>query len=159
MSLELDSNDLLDELELVSRQLIEEVNDLRPNQAELKPAPDQWSPKEVLCHLHDADQIYIQRMQKMLQEQGEEPLLRAFNAETLAKENDYQSQDWSKALREFITMRQQALKLFKELRLGQWYKAGMHQELGRINMFDIAQNMVEHTTRHLEQVRKAKSPA
>lgn len=154
MTLGLDSQDLLTDLTQVSQQLIEEVNDLRPAQATLSPALHEWSAKEVMCHLRDADRIYIERMQKMLQE--DEPLLRAFYPEALATENNYQNQDWTLAFREFLAARQQLITIFNELRPGQWYKAGMHQELGRINMFDIAQTITEHSRMHLAQLRNLK---
>ena len=150
MTLGLDSNDLLDELERVSQQLIEQVNDFLPAQANFSSAPGEWSSKEVLCHLHDADLIYIQRVKKMLLE--DEPILKAFNPEVLAEENNYPSQEWSLVLREFVETRQQLINNFRSLRPGQWYKAGLHQELGRINMFDIVESIVEHTRMHLAQV-------
>ena len=152
MTLGLDSNELLDELERASQQLIEQVNDLQPNEANRSSKSGEWSVKEVICHLGDADQIYIQRVQKMLQE--DEPILKAFKPETLAKENNYNDQEWSNSLRRFVIGRQQLITTFRNLRPGQWYKAGMHQELGRINMFDIVQTIVEHTQNHLDQARK-----
>lgn len=152
MTLGLDDKDVLDSLIKSSQEFITVVSDVRATDIEYSPVPDEWSVKEVLCHLRDADRIYVQRIQRMLQE--DEPVLQAFRPENLARENHYQEQNWQNIFREFMTARQDLIATFQQLRPNQWYRAGMHQELGRINMFDIVQTITDHTKLHLEQVQK-----
>lgn len=152
MTLGLDDQEVLDSLIKVSQEFLTVVSDLRTSDVEYSPAATEWSAKEVLCHLRDADKIYVQRIQKMLQE--DEPVLRAFTPESLAKENNYQEQNWQNVFREFMAARQELIGTFQQLRPSQWYRAGIHQELGRINMYDIAQTITDHTRLHLEQIQK-----
>src|SRR5437868_6025023 len=86
------SKELLLRLREISQELNAELMDLTDEDANFSPGEGEWSIKEVVCHLRDAEQIWYKRISRILQE--DEPFLRAFNPDELATEHDYKSQNW-----------------------------------------------------------------
>lgn len=143
--------DILAKLEEVSEQLSEEVRDLDNEDVSFNSDVDDWSVKQVVAHLRDAERIYAQRIKRILAE--EEPFLQAFNPDELAEERKYQDEDWAEVRSAFEEARKANIEALHTLTPAQWLKGGIHQERGRINLRDIAQALVSHSEEHLEQIR------
>ncbi|HEX2911439.1 MAG TPA: DinB family protein [Chloroflexia bacterium] len=145
------NKEVLLHLQEISKELEEELDNTLEEDANFNAAPGEWSVKEIVCHLRDAEHIYYRRLQQMLED--DEPFLRAFNPDELASERDYQAADWGEAVAAFKENRATNLNLLTELRPVQWLKGAIHQERGHITVHDIAEALVQHSTDHLEQIR------
>ena len=143
--------DILTRLQELEQVVTAEVCELDNEEVNFNSDVKEWSVKQIIAHLRDAEQIYHERMQKILAE--DEPFLRAFNPEELAEERNYQEENWEEVLKGFQANRARNLQLFQSLAPLQWQKAGIHQERGRITIHEIGESLVRHNEQHLEQIR------
>lgn len=143
--------DILARLEEVSEELNTEVQELDDEDVNFNSDVDDWSVKQIMAHLRDAERIYGQRIKRILSE--EEPFLQAFNPDELAEERKYQEEVWAEVRDTFQEARTANIELFRTLNPAQWLKGGIHQERGRITIRDIAQSLISHSEEHLEQIR------
>jgi uncharacterized damage-inducible protein DinB len=155
--IEAEAKSSLKRLEELTAQLFGELEELSLKQIEFKPAPQEWSIKQVICHLRDVDRIFRERADKMLEE--DEPFLRGFNPEELAEESGYSRSIWEEALTEFQKRRTENITFFRELRITQWLKRAIHQERGSIGMIDVIGSLITQSEMHLEQIRNNKKLA
>ena len=135
---------LPDQIETLVRGLDEEALRRRP-------APDQWSIKEVCAHLRDSLEIDGERIRRMLEE--DEPLISAYDQEALAREGDYQNASMPlvlTALRAFSGGNAYVLEGLSE---EQWRRGGRHEERGPISVGGYAEDQAGHVRAHLEQLK------
>jgi hypothetical protein len=135
----------------LTQLLNREIEGLSPKLYEFKPAPQEWSVKEIICHMRDVDEIFHDRCVRMVED--DEPFLRSFNPDELAEEKGYSRQLWEEIRQEWDTNRERNLELFKGLGPLQWLKGAFHQERGHFNVLDVASALVRQTEEHLEQIR------
>ncbi len=135
----------------LNQEIGTEINDLFEEDANFQGAENEWGIKQIICHLRDAEQIYSERLRKMLGE--DEPYLRAFNPDELAIENAYKEAKWEEVRKEYNAARQANLDILTALKPVQWLKGAIHQERGHITVHDIAEALVSHNENHLEQIR------
>lgn len=147
----LSPQDILARLEEVTGHITEEIQGLDNAEVNFNSDVDEWSVKQIMAHLRDAEEIFNQRLHKILEE--DEPFLRAFNPDELAAERSYQDDDWSQVVNAFQEARQNNLNLFRQLNPIHWNKAGIHQERGRFSIQEIGEYLVNHSEQHLEQIR------
>jgi uncharacterized damage-inducible protein DinB len=111
---------------------------------------ENWSIKEVIVHLRDVDDIFIGRMQRMLDEH--DPFLPAFDQEAYARERAYLDQDTAQALADFTTLRTRMVTQLLDADLG---RTGRHEEAGAWTIGGAAEHLVSHDLQHLAQVARA----
>jgi len=124
---------------------------LSDEQLRRRPAPDEWSLLEVLCHLRDAAEIEGTRIRRLVEE--DEPLLEPYDQEALARERNYAGDDPRRvrtALRAFWGGLAYQLEHLSE---EQWQRAGTHAERGRVTVASRAQLNAEHAQEHIGQLR------
>ncbi len=148
------SQEMLERVQTVSRELKAEIADLDEGLADFSPAKGEWSIKEIICHLRDVEQIFQQRMVLMLEE--EEPFLRGYNPQEMAIERDYPSEKWAMVLPAFLEIHKLNLDLLSRLEPFEWFRGAIHQERGHITIYDIAETLVDHFQLHIGQIRQNK---
>jgi len=143
--------EIVDTLRALPDQIEALVRDLDDEALRRRPAPDQWSIKEVCAHLRDSLEIDGERIRRMLEE--DEPLIPGYDQEALARESDYQNASMPlvlTALRAFSGGNAYVLEGLSE---EQWRRGGRHEERGPINVGGYAEQQAEHVRAHLEQLR------
>jgi hypothetical protein len=143
--------EIMDGLRALPSQVEELVQNLSEDAVCWRPAPIQWSVKEVCCHLRDSFEIDGERIRRMLDE--DEPFLPSYDQEALARERDYQSESMPRvltALRAFSGGLAYLLESFSE---EEWQRTGRHEERGPMSIAEYAQLLVDHGREHLEQIR------
>ncbi len=136
--------EVLTRLEEVTEQIVSEVSELDNGELNFNSDVDEWSVKQIVAHLLDAENIFHERIKKILAE--EEPFLPT-------QEREPEDQDWETELTAFKAAREENLRMFRELEPDQWSKAGIHQERARITLRDIGELLITHNQEHLEQIR------
>ncbi len=147
------SKELLSSLQEITKELNDEIEGVLEEDANFCPSQTEWSVKEILCYLNDADRITTKRINTILND--DEPFLQAFNPDELATEHDYKGQTWEEAQRNFFEARQANIQLLSSLEPIQWLKGAIHQERGHVTIQDLAETLNTYTRSYLEQIRHA----
>ncbi|MGH7321043.1 MAG: DinB family protein [Candidatus Rokuibacteriota bacterium] len=124
------------------------------NEAVLARRPDarSWAPKEVVCHLRDTEESFMQRFQAILV--MDEPKFLPVEPDRWAEERQYLRNNAGEALGAFRKRREETLALLRGLTAQQWPRGGVHAVRGRMTMDDWLSLMVWHDENHLDQLRR-----
>ncbi len=114
---------------------------------------DNWSIKEVLVHLRDAEQVALERFTRMARE--DHPYLPAYDQEAYARDRRYQDADAHAALNEFRDLRHRTVELFRGLKEADLDRTGRHEETGRITLRGHVEHIIAHDLNHLGQIARA----
>jgi hypothetical protein len=115
-----------------------------------RPAPEKWSPAEIIAHLADAEIVVSWRVRSILGAPGTP--IQAFDQDAWVVAGHYGKRDTRKSLEQFRVLRETNLALYKMLAPEQWKHYGIHAERGEESIERIVQMMAGHDINHLEQV-------
>jgi hypothetical protein len=130
------------------RQLVAEMaeQDLR-----WKPSVEEFSVVEQVCHLRDLEREgYSARIKKLLTEH--QPMLPDFDGSRIARERDYNRQDFESAFQEFARARTENVRLMKTLSPDQLNRSGALEGVGAITLEKLSLLMREHDQSHREEL-------
>ncbi len=146
-----DSHDVIEFLEetpAVCRKLAQGLAD---GDLRWKPAGDQFSFVENACHLRDIEvEGYGARIRKLMTEDG--PQLPDVDGPRLARERDYNSQDFAAALDEFARARAENVRAIKNLSPEQLNRSGVLEGVGHITLGRLFLLMREHDESHRQEL-------
>jgi len=117
-----------------------------------RPAPGEWSLKEIAAHLRDAEACFLERLRLIVSQ--DEPDLPDIDVDAYVLEQDYQSLDLYEVLLEFSRLRQRSSSLLRSLEPSEWEREGLHPYRGRLSIMQVARDMNEHDLSHLWQARR-----
>jgi hypothetical protein len=143
--------EIADALRALPSQIEELVQGLSEDALCWRPSPEEWSIKEVCCHLRDFSEIGGERIHHMLSEDN--PFLRAYDQEALARERDYQSESTPLVLTAVRAFSGGLAYLLENLSEEEWQRTGHHEERGPISIAQYAQLLADHAHEHLEQIK------
>ena len=118
-----------------------------------RPAFDEWSAGEVLCHLRDVDhEVNLPRLSKVINERN--PFLAGQDTDPWAEERHYCYQDGMQALEDFIKARLDVLQLLEELPAENWDRRARHAIFGPTRLRELVNIIAGHDILHIQQVHK-----
>ena len=116
-----------------------------------KPSGDRFSFVENACHLRDIEvEGYGARIRKLLTEDN--PQLPDVDGSRLARERDYNRQDFAAALDEFSRARAENLRAVKNLSAEQLNRRGVLEGVGEITLGNLFLLMREHDESHRQEL-------
>ena len=116
-----------------------------------KPSGDRFSFAENACHLRDIEvEGYGVRIRKLLAE--EHPQLPDIDGSRLARERDYNSQDFGAALADFERARAENVRAVTQLSSDQLGRAGTLEGVGQITLWKLLHLMCEHDEAHRREL-------
>lgn len=115
-----------------------------------KPAPDDWSFTEVVCHLRDAERE-IHHLQIKLFEEQNEPFIPRPDTSVWASQRDYLREDGAFALKEFNDARRKTLALLKNISADEWKRKARHAIFGPTNFLEVVNFIADHDRMHIQQ--------
>ena len=119
-----------------------------------RPAPDSWAPTEVICHLRDNEEWFLERMRMIVA--MDLPRFVATNPDRWADERQYLTNDAAIALGAFTRRRRETLAFLRPLEPYAWARAGVHVDSrGRRTIDEFLSVMAWHDDNHLDQLRRA----
>jgi hypothetical protein len=125
--------------------------DLTERELKWKPAANEFSALEQICHLRDLEREgYTERIRKMLSEN--QPRLPDFDGSRIAGERDYNSQDFASAFDAFALARGENVLLMKTLAPDQLQRSGVLDGVGAITVEKLCLLMHEHDQSHLKEL-------
>ena len=120
-----------------------------------RPAPKSWAPTEVICHLRDNEEWFLERMRYIVA--MDLPRFVATNPDRWADERQYLANDGVQALAAFARRRRETLEFLGQLASDAWTRAGVHVDSrGRRTIDQFLSVMAWHDDNHLDQLRRAR---
>ncbi len=113
---------------------------------------ENWSVVEVLCHLRDAEERNLERIQQMSTQ--EMPLIAAYDQEEWAKERNYAAAQFDETLAAFLQFRANTLAALSALTPEGWERGGQHSEIGKITIINYVIHLTSHDAVHLAQIAR-----
>ncbi len=114
------------------------------------PAPGEWSPAEIICHLADCELVFAFRLRQTLAEHA--PVIQPFDQEKWAA--TYSPQDLTTALDAFSALREWNVLLIKKALPDAAERPVTHPERGTMTFQTIVETMAGHDINHLGQLKK-----
>jgi hypothetical protein len=119
-----------------------------------RPKENEWSLTEILCHLRDVEiEVHQARYKAIIA--SENAFLPGVSADEWAKERNYQETDGEIALTEFVTVREETIRLLEALPEEMWSRQGRHAFFGPTSMHELLVLMVRHDGLHWEQIKSS----
>ncbi len=133
-------------------------NDLAPlttlsDQAlDFRPAPSEWSIREILAHLVD-DEMYVMRtrLERIIKE--DHPSLAPHDEQRWYAQRNTTRDTLAELLSDFGLQRAASLGILKMLRESDWAREGYQPEYGVFTAEEWLTHWVEHDVTHLQQIR------
>lgn len=117
-----------------------------------RPAPDEWSLTEIVCHLRDIDrEVHAPRIESILS--TDSPFLPALDTDAWARQRDYAHQSGPEALAALTEYRIQTLHRLESLAPEAWQRPARHALLGPITLAEVALLAADHELLHLARLR------
>jgi hypothetical protein len=111
-----------------------------------RPASKSWAPTEVICHLRDNEEWFLERMR----------LIVAMDLPRFVATNPDRWADGLLALAAFVRRRRETLEFLRQLEPDAWERAGVHVDSrGRRTIDEFLSVMAWHDDNHLDQLRRA----
>jgi uncharacterized damage-inducible protein DinB len=117
-----------------------------------RPQPDKWSIAEILAHLVDAEIVGSWRMRVIIGSNGVP--IQAFDQDVWAETFAYSHRDPKVSLEVFRVLRENNLRMLKDLPNELWENYGMHSERGKETIAHLVRMFAGHDLNHLRQVEK-----
>ena len=118
-----------------------------------RPDAKNWAAKEVVCHLRDTEELFMERFQMIMTMDA--PKLSGLNPDRWAEERQYLRNDVNGALAAFRKRRGESLEFLGKLPPEGWQRAGVHVTRGKFTLEDFVTLMAWHDDNHLDQLNRA----
>jgi hypothetical protein len=134
------------------REVVAALRGIRPAELDFRPAPGEWSAREVIHHLADSETISGIRLRRLLVEDG--PVIQGYDQDDYARRLRYQERPMAPALEVFRAARATTAQLLDAMSDADWRRTGTHTESGAYSAEQWLGIYAEHAHIHAEQIRK-----
>jgi hypothetical protein len=119
-----------------------------------RPAPKEWSAREVAHHLADSETMSTIRLRRLLAE--DDPLIQAYDETEFSRRLHY-DRPIEASLAVFAAVRASNVELLGALTEDEWRRTGTHSEEGPYSVEDWLQIYAAHGHDHADQIRRARA--
>ena len=134
------------------REVVAALRGIRPAELTWRPAPAEWSAREVVHHLADSETISGIRLRRLLSEDA--PVIQGYDQDEYARRLRYQERPMAPALEAFKAARATTAQLLETMADADWQRAGTHSESGVYAAERWLEIYAAHAHVHAEQIRK-----
>ncbi len=117
-----------------------------------KGGDENWSVVEVICHLRDAEEITLGRVQAIRDQ--DHPKIASYDQEALARERNYRAADPHAALEAFTTFREIHITVLSALSAEQWERVGEFEAFGPMTISAHIVHKLYHDSIHCAQIAR-----
>jgi hypothetical protein len=133
-------------------EVLDALGGLADDRLDDRSGPDEWTPREVVHHLADAEMIAAVRLRRLLAEEGPEIL--GYDEQEYTRRLHY-DRPIEPSLAAFKAARDTSAEILERLSEEEWERAGVHSERGRYSVEMWLEIMSSHGHDHAEQIRRA----
>ncbi len=118
-----------------------------------RPAPDEWSPREIVHHLADSETMAYIRLRRLIAE--DDPFIQGYDEPEWARRLHY-DRPLAPSLTILAGVRASSLDLLRSLSADEWERTGTHSESGTYTVDKWLGIYAEHSHEHADQIRRAR---
>lgn len=115
-------------------------------------APGQWSIRQIIAHLADAELVGAHRMRAVIAEDN--PTLTGFDQNAWTRNLDYAQRKPKQSLESFRRQRAENYDLLKNLPESAFWRTGNHTEIGTVTLLKLVEGYAEHAESHARQMQQ-----
>ena len=115
-------------------------------------APDQWSIRQIIAHLADAELVGGHRFRQVIAE--ENPTLIAYDQDAWARRLGYRARKPKDSLETFRRLRRENYELLKSLPEEAFARSGNHTENGPTTLRELLEGYAHHAESHAAQMQR-----
>jgi hypothetical protein len=119
-------------------------------------APDKWSLKELVCHLHRLQDIFEGRVEAMVT--GENPSITSYMPDGDLEFEKILSRPAKDSIAAFLKSRQRLAGHWEELSPAEWHRPGRHPDFPHYDVHFQVEYMVHHEAHHIYQMYQRRVP-
>jgi hypothetical protein len=133
-------------------EVVTALKGIGPEELNWRPAPKEWSAREVVHHLADSETIAGIRLRRLLAE--DTPQVQGYDPDEYARRLRYQDRPMEPSLQAFEAARATTAQIFDLMTDDDWQRAGTHSELGSYSVERFLEVYSGHAHEHAAQIRK-----
>jgi hypothetical protein len=133
-------------------EMLEALHGIAVDELDWRPGSDEWSAREIVHHVADADTMAAARLRRILTEDA--PAIVAYDEQVLAQRFRYRDRPIEPALRAIEALRATTGELLDGLTEADWLRAGVHSELGPFSTERWLEFNASHAHDHAGQIRQ-----
>jgi DinB family protein len=145
----------LDQLRLTPQRLRELTSGVPAELLRTAPAPDEWSPNDVLAHLRACSDRWGEAATRILEE--DHPQIRGTEPRIWITKTDYLDLEFAPSLRAFVRQRKALLRVLDSVRPDDWQRTGTLVGAGRhvdLTAHTYVERLARHERPHLKQIAR-----
>jgi hypothetical protein len=129
------------------------VDALSAVELDARPDETEWTPREIVHHLSDAELTRAVRLRRLLAEDA--PHIVGFDQEEYARRIHYE-RPVEASLAAFKAAQDSSIEIIERLSDDEWSRQGTHSEFGHYGVETWLERAAEHAHEHAEQIRRCR---
>ncbi len=138
-----------------AREISTALEGMADEELDAKPAPGEWSVREIIHHLADSEMEGALRLRRLLSEAH--PLIAGYDQEAFARRLWYDRRPIVAAVTAIQAARETTTEILQRLTPEDWQREGTHSEFGRFTVEDWLRLYAAHAHEHAAQIRRVRS--
>jgi hypothetical protein len=130
------------------------VEGIGEHELDARPAPEEWTPREIVHHLADAEMRAAIRLRQLIAE--DDPVIQGYDERVYTRALHY-DRPIEASLDAIDATRRTSAELLDRLTDEEWQRSGTHTESGAYSVTDWLAIYAAHPADHAEQLRRARS--
>jgi hypothetical protein len=135
-------------------QVVAALADIGDGELDVREAPGEWSPRQVVHHLADSEMTSAIRLRRLIAEQS--PMIYGYDQEEFAR-TLYYDRPIQGSLAAFRAARDTTGEILDRMSDEDWGRAGTHSESGAYSVETWLEIYAEHAYIHADQIRRARA--
>ncbi|MEP7104452.1 MAG: DinB family protein [Chloroflexota bacterium] len=135
--------------------LEQSLEGITPEELDRRPAPDQWSPREVVHHTADSEITAAVRLRRLLAE--ENAAIQGYDEMEFSRRLHYGDRPVAPSLAAVRAARETTADILDRLSEADWARAGTHSESGPYSVEHWLRVYAAHCHDHADQIRRARA--
>jgi len=135
-------------------QVVDAVKEISKEELDFRPAPNKWTPREIVHHLADSEMTSAIRLRKLLVEPNAE--IQGYDQEEFARKLHYDKRPIESSLVALQAARATTAQLLDLMSEADWQRVGHHSESGIYAAERWLEIYAVHAHNHADQIRRAR---
>lgn len=133
-------------------QVADAVRGITKEELDFRPAPNKWTPREIVHHLADSEMTSAIRLRKLLVEPNTQ--IQGYDQEEFARRLHYGERAIEPSLMALQAARTTTAQLLDVMSEKDWHRVGIHSESGAYSAERWLEIYAVHAHNHADQIRR-----